>query len=269
MRAYPLGRASAGFTLVELILVVVLTGALATFATDLLVQPFTLSEAVSRRAGLADRADQALSRMTREIRAALPNSLRVSGDARALQLMTTVAGGRYRAAPAADGSGDPLRLDTADDGFDVIGGLSAPPSPGSWVVVYNVAAEGPVANAWAGDNRAVIAPGSDAGHIVLAPAHRFPLPSPARRFQVADDVVTYVCDGGGILRWQGTTPTAALTVPPDTGTGSLLVDGVAACRFAYDPGAGTRNGLVTLRLTLAEAGETASLLRMVHVENLP
>lgn len=51
---------SAGFSLIELIIVIVLLGILAVVGMDLLIQPFLANEAVERRVGLADAADQAL-----------------------------------------------------------------------------------------------------------------------------------------------------------------------------------------------------------------
>lgn len=47
------------------------------------------------------------------------------------------------------------------------------------------------------------------------------------------------------------------------------MDGLSSCAFDYAVATNTRSGLVTLRLTLAEAGETITLLQQVHVDNAP
>jgi len=50
-----------------------------------------------------------------------------------------------------------------------------------------------------------------------------------------------------------------------------LIDSVdcGQSQFSYDPGNNTRNGLVTLKLVLAGAGGTVTLLQQVQVDNAP
>ena len=55
-------------------------------------------------------------------------------------------------------------------------------------------------------------------------------------------------------------PSAGITLVPPKEFQSWLDYAVAT---------NTRSGLVTLRLTLAEAGETITLLQQVHVDNAP
>ena len=76
----------------------------------------------SRRAKLVDAADSALSRMGRDVRRALPNSIRTTGTGGrvALELLGTIDGARYRAQPPGDAA-DLLDITAADDAFDVIG----------------------------------------------------------------------------------------------------------------------------------------------------
>src|SRR4051812_17426307 len=93
-----------GFTLIELIVVVMLTGIIgATLATFIvpLVKGFT---AQTQRAALVDAAETALRRMTRDIRLAVPNSVRIAttGSGYAIEMVPTVDGGRYCASGLAD-----------------------------------------------------------------------------------------------------------------------------------------------------------------------
>ena len=53
--------------------------------------------------------------------------------------------------------------------------------------------------------------------------------------------------------------------------GELLAVNVSSCQFTYNPGAGFRHGLVTLRIVVDDqpSGERVALLHQVHVVNVP
>lgn len=261
--------AVAGFSLVELVVVLVLLGILATVSVQILRQPIDASADAQRRARLADAADQAMARLSRDLRLALPNSIRTSADGRAIEMLIAPMAGRYRARPTAAGAGDVLDFAAADDGFDIVAPLPEAPGAGQWAVVYNLTADGLQANAWAGDNRAIIAAGSTPTRIALAPAFQFPYPSPAQRVYVVSGAVQYRCDAGGnLLRHAGYAPGAGMVVPP-AAAGTLVAEGLGLCSFRYQPGNASRQGLASLSLSVTRDGESLSLLKSVHLPNLP
>ena len=94
----PENRRLRGFTLVELVMVIALASVVAVMVSSVLSRPLEGFMAQSRRAELTDMAAIALNRMTRDIRLAVPNSLR-QPDANTLELMPIHAAGRYRASP--------------------------------------------------------------------------------------------------------------------------------------------------------------------------
>lgn len=262
-------KTSGGFTLVELVVVIVITGILAALGGILISSPIQGYIDLSRRAELVDAADNSLHRMQRDIRQALPNSLRLTsvGTVRYLELLHTVDGGRYRA--AGTGADDILDFTLADSSFDVLGQLDAAfPVVGQHLVVYNIAATGNSGNAYFGDNRSTVTGGTSSS-VTFSPLH-FPLQSPYQRFFLVDQAVSYVCDlsAGTLMRYAG----YAITEPQPTaglGTGSLLANHVTACAFTYTGGSSQRAGLVTLQLALADQGETISLMQQTHVDNAP
>jgi MSHA biogenesis protein MshO len=261
--------AAGGFTLVELVVVVAITGIIAALGGLLISRPMQGYVDLVRRAELVDAADNALRRMQRDIRRALPNSVRLtsSGGDQYLELLPTIEGDRYRA----QGPGDILDFTLADTGFDVLGVLDSVPAGGQELVIYNLAATGTSGNAYFGDNRAAVTGGTLSS--VSFAAKQFPLQSPDQRFFLIEQPVSYVCTpgaGGGTLwRYTGYGVTAVQPTAFAAGTVTLLASHVTGCAFTYSAGSSQRAGLVSLRLTLADQGETITLLHQTHVDNAP
>lgn len=263
----------SGFTLVELIVVIAITAIIAAIVAVFIRAPVEGYFDAARRAELTDTADSALRRMARDLRLALPNSVRVSGSA--VEFLQTRTGGRYRA--EGDGGATPadeLDFTAADSSFDVLGALSSTPVAGDLVVVYNLGISG--ADAYVDDNTAQVT--GFAGNTVSTAAKQFPFESPANRFQVVSGPVSHVCAGAGIAngagtgtlrRYWGYNKTAAQNVPPAGGNNALLMDHVSACSFVYTQGATARSGLVTMQLQITEGNESVSLYHEVHVPNVP
>lgn len=268
-------RQNGGFTLVELVLVITLTGIIAVIVIPIVTQPINSYMAVSRRAALVDSAESAVRRMQRDVRHALPNSIRINGGT-TLEILYAVDGGRYRYGPDSGNTGaDPLDFTSSDTGFDVIGTLQqfADITPGSdWVVVYNLAATGTDQNAYAGNNRVLLdTAGNTSSHLELdGLGIRFPLASPQQRFFVVNGPVTYRCNlvNGVLERYSGYTISSAQSDPP-AATAARIAENVSACSFVYNAGTAQRAGLLTISLAISDQGETITLLHQVHVDNSP
>ena len=265
-------RRARGVTLIEMIVVIVITGIIGTAVAVFIRRPVEGYVDAARRAELSDIADTALRRMTRDIRTALPNSIRIDGTGRYLEYLQTRGGGRYRADPREDGTGNVLDFAAADSSFDVIGQMPAMAATDS-IVVYNLSATEAGSNAYVGDNREGYA-SDDGTTITLDAAKLFPLASPGKRFHVVQHPVTYHCDlGAGVLRryWgytiQAAQPTG--TLPLDGGS-TLLASNVTDCSFTYaTDGATGRTGVVALTLQIEQSGEKVRLFQQIHVSNVP
>lgn len=254
-----------------MVVVLVIVGILAALGGMFIVRPIQGFLDLSRRAKLVDGAETALRRMQRDIRRALPNSVRIGSGGSTLELLHTVDGGRYRAYGPSAGAEDILDFTRADtDGFEVLGNLEAAPGSGQSVVVYNLTATGPSGNAYLGDNRTGIRNDSSASRILLEPPVQFPRSSPYQRFFIVDEPVSYVCDTGAgtLTRHAGY---AISTIQPSSpgGSSAIMARNVSACNFSYQPGTYQRAGLVALRLQITEEGESVTLLHQIHVENAP
>lgn len=293
-------RSSRGFTLIEMIMVIVITGVIAGMVALFIKAPVDSYIDMARRAELTDVSDTAVRRMARDIRLALPNSVRNPSDGsdQCMEFMPTKSGGRYRVDQSSALTGDILDFTISDASFDMLGLNSSLPASsqiaaGDIVVVYNDAE-----NAYAGTNAVQIAAGGVgagattnttkltfvAAGATLFSQKRIPTPSPANRFQVlpaAEQVVSYACSGGTLFRYTRniTARTTTWARPANCAamvagaTAAVLATHVSACSISYQPpGSGTgsgRFGIVSISLALTELSETVNLYHQVHVDNSP
>lgn len=260
-----------GFTLIELIVVMMVVGILAGIVAMFIQHPLEGYLAAARRAALVDAADTALLRIARDVRLALPNSLRVSqsGGVTYLEYLPLQDGGRYRAAPTGAGTGDILDFTSATDtSFDVLGPPVAA-SAGQYLVLYNLGLDAS-SNAWLGGNRRLVASSGTVANLAFtATGAPLPLASPGNRFYLAGPPVTYACDPTGheLRRISGYALQAAQPTSFSGAASRLLANHVSSCAFVYDPGASQRLGQLTLRIQLNQDGETVTLYREVTVNN--
>lgn len=296
-----IARRQFGFTMIEAIMVLTITGIIGAVVAVFIKAPVDAYFDTARRAALADVADIAVRRMSRDIRLALPGSVRnaLSGADldQCIEFMPTKIGGRYRAALTSGGAGDILDFTDVDSGFDMLWLNSALPTAeqiaaGDVVVVYN---DGSLSgNAYTGTNAVQVASVSlDAAAKTTgislvavgaaAPFGRkqFPAESPSYRFQVvpsSEHVVSYRCNGGTLWR-NARTLTGSWSQPNSCAdmasgaTSARLADDVSTCSIKYEPpGSGTgagRYGIVSISLQITQSGESVRLYHQVHVDNTP
>ncbi len=301
-------RSTAGLTLIELVVAMVVIAIIAS-ATIYFMYPLRQAVDVTTRAELSDIADNALQRIGREVRLALPNSVRTDASRRFLEFIPVRAAGRYRAdGPGVAGgidcpplagapANDQLSFDVVDTCFKTIGSLSnaAAITTTDWVVLnnYGPGFDGQNAYAIVGIlNRrrisAAVAEGTrERIDITSATAFDRTLhDSPGRRFYIVNgtaaglpEPVTFDCSGGTLLRRWGYQMTAAQPAAPASfvgvgATSQPIANNVSSCVFEYVPNTGPQIGLLTLRLTLSKTrsdggNETVSLYHSVHVSNVP
>ncbi len=278
-----------GFTLLELIVVIVITGIIAGMIAIFVTRPVTAYFDTARRAELTENADTASRRIARDLRTALPNSVRVVASAATtyLEFIPTIGGGRYRQYPTASGSGNALDFSAADTAFGVLGPVPVY-AAGDSIVIFNLGA-GSVSDAYVGNNRALLSSANasatafssdTAAHVMTFGAIQFPAPSPVARFQVVQTPVTYACApnavtpaAGYLYRYTGYAFSAGQPAPPAV-VPQIQLGNVAECDFDYDEtaaisGVHTRTGTATLRLRLEQQGESVRLVHQMHVVNAP
>lgn len=285
--------------MIELLVTVVLSVVIAGAVSQMISRPMEAYASSSHRAKLLDAANVASSLFTREIRGALPNSIRVGCSGQCIEFLRAIDGARYRSA----GPGDVLDFDpaNADTQFEVIGPLvdGATIRTGSsaddcrlgnadCIAIYNTGQIN--SSAWNMDNIATIttlaSPFSTLGFNnggFSSGDTAFPVASPQQRFHIVSGPISYVCDTtAGTLRRYDSYPISASHSSVDSdaelialsATAAVVSNKLSACDFDYDPGSLTRSGLVSFRMTISESvgsghSESISLIKQAHVNNAP
>jgi MSHA biogenesis protein MshO len=259
----------AGFTLIEAVLVIVITGVVIVMVSIFIVPATTAYFASAARAQLSDQADTALRRIARDLAIALPNSTRISASGVSLELIPVSGAARY-----ATDAGDPLQFGVVDGSFSIVGPPLTLRSASQRLAWYNLGAGVPDADAYtlANVRTASNAAGNASSVNISGAALPNALQAPPYRVYAIEQPVSYRCDASAntLTRYSGYGFTASQQDPPAGGSAAVLARNVSGCSFSYDvPAIAARYGFVTLRLQLTANGETVSLYQTVHVDNLP
>ncbi len=283
-----------GFSLIELIVVIVLLGVLAVGGGLLILRPIEAYDDQLRRQQLVDQGEMALRQIARDIRRALPNSIRIApaGAGFAVEMVNTVDGARYR-----DEIGgvdyvnptDVLDFISPDAEFNFLGRLGnvTPAQIATMrIVIYNTSPPNIYAEAvdltdfegiiTRGDMTIGLStpnpgPDDDEDHVILSAPFRFTQQSPGQRAFIVDGPISYICNPATnrILRYSGYPFSAAQPVPPVGGTSGLLVTQLSGCNMTYTAGTSQRGGILTVEITIDDSGEAINLLHQIHVVNVP
>ncbi len=282
-----------GFSLLELIVVVTIVGLLAVGGGMLVLTPIEAYDAQVRRQRLVDQGEMALRQIARDVRRALPNSVRITpvGTGWAVEMVNTIDGARYRDEIGGDFTSvdDTLEFGAADDNFNLLGNFNGLGmgllTGGERLVIYNTSADAIYGDAAANNNPGIVttagtaitlsptAPPSDdpEQRINLAPPFQFAQQSPGQRVFVVDGPTSYICEpaSGRITRYTGYAFAAGQPTPPVGGTSDTVISQLAGCNMSYSPGTSQRGGILTVEINIDDSGESVDLLHQIHVVNVP
>jgi len=276
-----------GVTLIELVVAMVVVAVIVTAVTFFLT-PLRQSTDLALRAELSDIADNALQRIGRDVKLALPNSVRIDSTtfpgAVFLEFLALRDAGRYRADTGSIAGGAACEQD--DAALSVVDNdqLSFDLSPGDrcFKTIGLIANPGTVTNsdflvlsnygpgfvgqdayeAGAANRAQIDAPVSseasrDRVHFAQTAFSRALHDSPGKRFFIISGPVSYACDtAAGTIRrhWNygggtGSTPLAGQPTSFASGSSALIAENVTGCTFSYS-NVGPQLGLLTMQITL-------------------
>jgi MSHA biogenesis protein MshO len=295
MRRPSIHSRTAGFTLVEAIIVIAVIGIIGAIVAVFIRMPVQNYADSVARAEVSDEADLALRRMARELRMALPNSIRVNADGSAIEFLLTKTGGRYVSVEDNQPAGVPV-LDFVGGAktLTVSGALARQVDAGDYFVVYNLGNGMAPADAWGltTNDRNIaristtVTKGTQSAMLTLDDnpfsSQSVTMASPEQRFQIVTGPVTFACaraaDGALVLtRHAGYAINVNQVNPPVNAATAPLSRRVSSCAGIFDmSGSAQRTALVSITLELAArttpgtaATSTIRLVHQVHVDNTP
>ncbi|MGH8298029.1 MAG: prepilin-type N-terminal cleavage/methylation domain-containing protein [Steroidobacteraceae bacterium] len=297
-------RKARGFTLVELVVVIVLTAIVASFIVLFLDAPLESYFAQTRRSDLVDSANRIIDTVTPDVHTALPNSLRIRavGARTALELLATEGVARYYGQGdknAANGGqpGEELTVGNPAASFGTLDSFTTQALP--YRPYLSVGNLGTATYTAYNSATGVMTPAStvvtvspnpsaappppfvaEENQVTLSPQMTFKaLGAPATQPSVhnaylVSGPVSYVCNpnpvnpaAGTLMRYSGYAVTTAQRVPPG-GTSALIAHDVSRCTLSIvsAPASYSYGELAILTVTLSSSGETLQVFLEAPVE---
>lgn len=268
-----------GFSLVELIIVIVVLGIVSVFLGGYLFSMIKAYTDTRARTELVAKGRQALERIDRELKEAVPFSVYITPGGQGIEFLSARTGGRL--VERFENFGDAFNVQarrfeagknksslysvgtsqvlTGNDHL-VISNLSTSDLiSGSTIVALNS-----IAPTQANPDKT-----TDGQILELGSNHTFPYDSPGRHYQIAN----YAHEIGLVnsaLHWHRTPAMGDYNNAADWNAADpLLIDGVDAIQFSYSTGASGSREVVSIDLTLREGTETIRLFHQVNIRNTP
>ena len=272
-----------GFTLVELVAVIVILGVLATATTQYIIFGSQVYIESTERQRVLSQSRFLVERLTRELKTAIPNSVRVSGNC--IEFVPIKTSGAYRTDSAATLA--PIAPNPLASTIDVVSWDVQNSAENDRLYIYAINRGQIYDQTYDTDDRwgrilsVAVAPSGSAPEYTVtfkaqisdnsASNERFPEESPISRFYTADHSVNYCLANGSVFRFIETnfSPVQSIVIP---NTAVLMAEGLtnASAPFNYSTASQQRNSVVTLYLEFsANAGENMFFNHEVHIPNVP
>jgi len=258
-------RRVAGFTLVELVIVIVLLAIVATISVQFV--------ALSTRGAIdvGSRQQRALSgvvvseHISRGLREALPTSVRTNPSGSCIEWMPIIAASNYENLPGGP-TPDSFEAVPLPDGGSVRGRVVV---YGYGSNLYDVTNPGPVSPL------ATMPAGASPVTVTLDSPHRFSATSPEKRFYVVGDPVSLCQSGRWLYRYRnyGINEPVASGLPTAYPGREVLAANLEAASLLFEvtPPTLQRGAVVSFRLVLedTETGESTAISQEVQIRNVP
>ncbi|WP_108126234.1 type II secretion system protein [Saccharospirillum mangrovi] len=283
---------NGGFTLIELVIVIVLTGILAVVVGPLIGRGYSAVSQSSDRAFWVQQAEFAFFHLRQDLATSVPNSLRTpinGSDDQAVEFLgfsqtQSAAALRYRQHPFSGYDFLQISGDSAFDVFDTvsltspvyvsIGGINAEQILGDWRSSTQPGSSAQIASTTARTS-------CDCGDcslcpvttLTLAASHQFRNGSPYFRAYLTDGPVAYQCADGHLLRHSGysnlNNTDLNNRLAGESPVTARVIDSVQSCAFDWHPGTIGQPPSLTVRLSVGNAREQVQLTDTIVLGGAP
>jgi len=253
-----------GFTLVEMIMVVVILAIVASIGSNFVISALESYRIAQTRNQLVQRGRLSLEQMARELRMAVPNSVRVSPGGQCVEFLPVVAATHYQSTVA------DLNNNKSEQTQIAIGNLAGQGGSAQHVVIapFSPAEIFTAAKPAARVSITSLGPAS----ITLAAPHRFFRNSVNKRLFLTSDPVRFCVSGGNLVRYSDYGfSTTALGGGNPGGKSALMAHDVAANNIAFElsPASQERSMVVRMHLRFSAGTASLDLNHQVLIRNVP
>jgi len=269
LRPLNLTNRQMGFTLVEMVVTIVIVGILGVGITNFVGRTTQGMADIAERQQVASIGWLVSEKVSRELRQALPNSVRMNAGGTCVEFVPSKAGSDYLSFSILNDVSSfesvPFQHYEASDVDTSIDRVAIYPS--SLTNLYSLPNPGVVSGLMS-----QISAGSTAGAVTveLAASHRFIADSPTNRVYIVQDPVMHCFDSGFLYRYSDygyhNTFATGSTLKNQTVIGNQLNTGA----FTYTAGALTRSAIVTMSfIVTGNHGATQAINQEVQIRNVP
>ena len=280
-----------GFTLIEMVTVIVLLGIIAGILTPFISSAMQAYVASKARANLVAKGRLAMERIIREVRLAVPNSLSVVDGGNGIEFARSRAGGRY--VEQFDDFGSEFsrnnyrfRTNANRQQLYVVGNNASTQlafNPGDELVIANfspaILQAGTSRVALSAINDTTVVDDDTANGQILTyvggpPGHKFVTASPGKHFSIADRTIEIGrLASDATWRWHSVSGFADYDIDVDwSNSDPVLADGVnAGTSFSYSSGTPQAPAVLRIDLQLDDtnSSESIQLYQEVVLRNTP
>ncbi|WP_144392395.1 prepilin-type N-terminal cleavage/methylation domain-containing protein [Pleionea sediminis] len=261
-----------GFSLIELVIVIVLLSVVTLTVTTIFTDTTENYLQSEERLSMASSSRLAVERISREIREAMPNSVRVSSNNLCVEFVPILAATQYETLPTSTADTS-LRIIEADASTE-LSGLSTS-SLFVMVIPLNSSEVYDTSSGHVATVSAFSKLGSNITEVTIS-STQFLRESPQRRIFFVSEPVSFCVDGSNLNRYESYGFSLSQPFPSAMGAANLIINKVLSSNngnpvsvFTYSSGALNRSGILLMNLLFQGRNEVIQLDHEVHIRNFP